>query len=209
MPIVIAPEDESFGINGPVDTALASQNQIGWLNFFRGFVSSDWGRVHPPIDILTLEDRRIKSDKFRKDLIKADQDYVILIWHSRNDVLHEVGSESLAIVHAASLNHSISQLYSLQSTFSPILQSYFTLPLADWLRRSPRQRKRWLQLARLATSHSSATGTTQQLLTTYFPHAPTLQVESSPSRTHLIVHPPVPPLRQQSSIQNFFCPTGA
>ena len=72
-------------------------------------MSLDWGRVHPPIDILTLDDRRIQSDKFHKDLITAPQDYVISIWSSQNEVLHEAGSESLTIVHA-SLNHSISQL---------------------------------------------------------------------------------------------------
>ena len=47
---------------------------------------------------------------------------------SRNAVLHEAGSVSLDIAHAI-LNNSITQLYSLQSTFSAIVQSCFATPL--------------------------------------------------------------------------------
>jgi hypothetical protein len=86
----------------------------------------------------------------------------------------------MAIVHA-SLNHSISQLYSLQSSFSAILQSYFRLPLADRLRQSPRQRQRWLSLVKLAPSHATSAGQNQQLISLYFPYLDAQQSEH-PSR---------------------------
>ncbi len=132
----------------------------------------------------------------------AAQDYTLAIWKSRNEVLHESGSDSLTIVHAA-LNHSISQLYSLQSTFSPILQSYFTTPLEEKLRQSPRKRQRWLRLARLATSHSSAIGKRQQLLSTYFPYASATH-EASPAPALLPVCPHVPSTMQQLPITPYF-----
>ena len=201
-PVVIEAEDDAYNINGPVDIAMASQHQIGWLHFFRGFVSVEWGNVYASPDILQPTDRRTQSAKLHKDLIMAVQDYAIAIWQSRNDVLHEAGSDSLAIVHA-SLNHSISQLYSLQFTFSPILQSYFTLSLEDQLRRSPRQRKRWLRLARLATSHASATGTRQQLLSTYFPHAPSAQV-NPPVLVSPALVPLAPKIFRQPSLSTYF-----
>jgi hypothetical protein len=207
--ISINPANALFGIQPAIDRAMASQTKIGWAHLFRGFVSIDWGHIYHASDLifLTPEDRRIRADKTLTEVIMAVHDYSLLIWKSRNAVLHEVGSDSLNIVHAA-LNHSISQLYSLKSTFSPIIQSYFTMPLEDLLRRSPRQRKRWLRLARLATSHSSATGTKQQLLSTYFPYAFTMpddtvvlpSTESSLSTT--------PKISRQLPITTYFAAPG-
>ncbi|KAI2513929.1 hypothetical protein MHU86_313 [Fragilaria crotonensis] len=82
--------------------------------------------------------------------------------------------------------------------------SYFTLPLETRLRQSPRQRQRWLRLARLATFHSSAKGARQQLLSTYFPYAQ-LQHEA-PSGPALLPsdQPSVPHILQQSSITSYY-----
>jgi hypothetical protein len=172
------PADEYLEIQPAIDLAVSSQAAIGWTNLFRGFVSLEWGNIHwSTATPLTAEEQRTRSEKALLPLIGAIQDYTIAIWRSRNSVLHEAGSDSRDIVHAA-VNQSITQLYNLQSTYSNILRSYFTMPLEELLRRSPRQRKRWLQLARLATSHSSLKGSRQQLISTYFPYAPTVREES-------------------------------
>jgi hypothetical protein len=196
--------DDDFAPRASIDRAMGSQNHIGWIGLFRGFVSREWGQFYHATDTTSPDARRTHSDKTLTEVILAVQDYSLALWQSRNAVLHERGSDSLLIVHAA-LNHSISQLYSLRHTFSPILQSYFTLPLEDRLRRSPRQRKRWLQLARLATSHSSATGTRQQLLSTYFHYAASRPVVL-PLSAHVTVPacPAVPSLLHQLPIDSFY-----
>jgi hypothetical protein len=201
-PLTLNPTDAAISIQGSIDRAMESQTQIGWPNFFRGFLSLDWGQVYSNTDTTPLDVRRQQSEKTLAAVIMAAQDYTLAIWRSRNAVLHESGSDSLDIVNAA-LNHSISQLYALQSTLSPVLRSYFILPLDDRLRRSPRQRKRWLRLARLATSHSSATGTRQQLLPTYFPHAPSTHVVSTVTLSTAACTT-VPPILQQLPINAFF-----
>jgi hypothetical protein len=208
QPIAIDPVEEAYGIQYAIDRAMDTQQQIGWLNFFRGFVSLDWGHIYSVETLVptTPDDRRIQSDKTLVAVIGAVQDYTIAIWKSRNAVLHEAGSDSLNIVHAA-LNASITQLYSLQPTLSPILQSYFTMPLENLLRRSPRQRKRWLRLARLATSHSSAMGTRQQLLSTYFPYAPSMHEDSAVSPVPG-EGPTLPSMSKQRSITSFFSVSG-
>jgi hypothetical protein len=86
------------------------------------------------------------------------------------------------------------------STFSPILQSYFTMPLEDLLRRAPPQRKCWLRQARLATSHSTAMGTCQQFLSTYFPYAPSVH-EGSAVSSSLVVQSSLPQMKKQISIK--------
>ena len=173
QPIALEPSDDDTDIQFAIDSAMQTQASIGWLNFFRGFVCMEWGHIYPifsPVQI-TPEDKRIKSDKALTAIIGAVQDYTIAIWRSRNVVLHE--AEGRDIVHAQ-LNQHIAQLYNIQPTFSTIVRSYFTMPLEDLLRRPPRQRQRWLRLARLATSHSSCRGTQQQLISTYFTYAPAL-----------------------------------
>ncbi|KAI2489686.1 hypothetical protein MHU86_24895 [Fragilaria crotonensis] len=205
--IVITPLDAALGIQVSINRAMASQHHIGWDNFFRGFVSLDWGHIYSLTNAtrLTLDANQVQATKTLTTVVMAVQGYSLAIWKSRNAVLHEAGSDSLAIVHAA-LNHSITQLYSLQHTFSPILQSYFTLPLVNRLSQAPRQRKRWLRLARLATSHASSKGTRQQLLSTYFQYngstQPTAPDASCPLPTSTILA--VPTILEQLPLTAFF-----
>ena len=165
---------------GSVDCALRTQCSIGWPHFFRGFISIKWGNIVTRLDSTSLDDRRSRATRSLTKAISSVQIYSYALWTGRNAVLHEASESSMAIVHA-SLNHSISQLYSLQSSFSAILQSYFRLPLADRLRQSPRQRQRWLRLVKLATSHATSAGQNQQLISLYFPYFDAQQSEH-PSR---------------------------
>ena len=208
---VITPVDEALGIQVAIDQAMTSQHHIGWVHFFRGFVSLDWGHIFSMTisTRLTLDERAAQAEKTLTTVIMAAQDYSLALWKSKNAVLHEDGSHSLMIVHAA-LNHSISQLYSMKHTLSPILQSYFTLPLEDRLQQAPRQRKRWLRLARLATSHASSRGTRQQLLPTYFPYDATTTAPTSDDHPLPLAVPiTVPPILKQRPLTAYFstsCP---
>jgi hypothetical protein len=175
-PVTLTPHPRNYP--GTVECALRSQLAIGWPQFFRGFISVEWGNIVTRLDNTSMDDRRSRATRSLATVIKSVQLYSHALWTGRNSVLHEHSESSLAIVHA-SLNHSISQLYSLQSSFSAILQSYFRLPLEDRLRQSPRQRQRWLRLVRIATSPATSAGQNQQLISMYFPH----------SGNHLIEHP--------------------
>ena len=156
-----------------LETAISSQAAIGWTNLFRGFVSSAWGFIYKAEDNCPVSaDNHSKAINHLALVIRALQDYSLAIWKSRNEVLHENSAQSCVIVHAK-LHQDISRLYSLQASYSPILQSYFALPLQDRLLRPLRHKQRWLRLATLATSHFSSQGSRQQLVTTYFPYAPT------------------------------------
>ena len=153
----------TVGLESSLNRALASQESIGWLNLFRGFVSVDWGHIYPVTDHTPVEERRERAKSQISSIIMALQDFSIHIWKSRNIVLHEAGSQGLASVHA-SLNADICQLYAIRATFAPIIQSYFTTSLEDRIRTSPRQRQRWLTLTQLATAHSSARGSRQAIV---------------------------------------------
>ena len=194
----------TLSVQSQIDCALTNQTAIGWLNLFRGFVSKDWGIFYSRHDVTPSDVRKSHTDKSLANIVRAVQNYSLVIWKSRNAVLHEANSSGSDIVNA-SLNRAITQLYAIQPTLSTILQSYFALPLADRLKCSPRQRKRWLRLAQLASSHSTSAGSRQQLLSTYFPYAPAAPVYASIAPTYVGV-PPVPPILHQRPIADFFTP---
>jgi hypothetical protein len=155
-----------------IDRAIQSQSDIGWLHLFRGLISFSWGTLFsdgPPQERQVAR-RSITTINHLAVVIRALQDYSLSIWKSRNEALHANTEESAAILHAQ-LNHEITTVYDLKATFSPILQSYFTVPLEDRLLRDRRQKQRWLRLVRLATSHATSQGSRQQMMSNYFPYA--------------------------------------
>ena len=155
-----------------IDRAVQSQSAIGWLNLFRGLVSSKWGLVVAITDSsYAREECTPQAINHLAVVIRSLQDYSLAIWKSRNDTLHQNAEQSSAILHAQ-LHHDITCMYALRDTFSPILQSYFSMPLEDNLLRSSRQKQRWIRLARLATSHATSKGSRQQVMSSYFPHQP-------------------------------------
>ena len=147
--------------------ALSSQLAIGLVNLFRGYVSQEWGHIYAASDTTPLSERHTRATSHTSPAVMAIQDYAIAIWQHRNSILHEAGSPGMASIHTT-LNHSIVQIYGLQKTFTPIIQSYFKLSLEDRLCTSPRQRARWLMLVQLATSHALARGSRQALVSHYF-----------------------------------------
>jgi hypothetical protein len=127
------------------------------------------------------------------------QEYSLALWNACNTVLNEHDSTTQVIVNAE-LNHAISQLYAQQSSFSPILQSYFHTPLEDFLKRPVRYRQRWLRLATLVTLHSSSSDSRQQLLSTHFPYVSPPEVINRPAVLHPTVIPGIPGILHQHSL---------
>ena len=167
-PVHICPGESSFSLS--INAALCNQTSIGWVNLFRGFVSLRWGGISDSHDTTTTSpDASLQAVVPRlATTVRALQNYTLALWVGRNAILHEHSLQSLSIVYAT-LDQDITQMYSLRDTFSDHLTSYFGLPLEDRLRHPPRQRKRWLRLVRLATSHASSLGRRQQLISIYFP----------------------------------------
>jgi hypothetical protein len=182
------PSDCSPGFNydTSVSVAVLSQTHIGWTNLFRGFISFDWAWVYPQSDTTPPSARRNVAIPILARTIRALQDYCFALWTGRNAILHENSAQSLSTVNAT-LDHDIAQMYSLRTTLSDHLGSYFQISLSDRLKQSPRQRTRWLRLVRLATSHSSSSGQSQQLISLYFPYVESTHLtlsRSAPTHIH-------------------------
>jgi hypothetical protein len=99
-------------------------------------------------------------------------------------------------------------MYALRDTFSPIIQSYFSLPMAERLLCSFRQKQRWLRLVRLATSHSTSQGSRQQVMSSYFRYVSSQSLTTAPLATHSTVTVPIiPSTLQQVPIRQYFRPS--
>jgi hypothetical protein len=96
-------------------------------------------------------------------------------------------------------------MYALRDTFSPIVQSYFSLPIEARLLRPLRQKQRWHRLVRLATSHSTMRGSRQQVMSCYFPHSSVQDTVSlAPHSTGPL--PVLPSTLQQVPITQYITP---
>jgi hypothetical protein len=196
------------GYQPSIDRAVQSQSMIGWLNLFRGLISVQWGLISD--DTANSQTRTDISQQEISHLalvIRALQDYSLAIWKSRNETLHNHAEQSRDIIHAQ-LHHEITNMYALRDTFSPIIQSYFSLPMAERLLCSFRQKQRWLRLVRLATSHSTSQGSRQQVMSSYFRYVSSQSLTTAPLATHSTVTVPIiPSTLQQVPIRQYFRPS--
>jgi hypothetical protein len=69
-------------------------------------------------------------------------------------------------------SNDIRRIYKLKESFADSAKQYFYLPLEQLLTRPPRNRQRWLHLARLVAARASGRGTGQQMLSTFYPYKP-------------------------------------
>ncbi len=67
---------------------LASQAQLGWTNFFRGFLCLKWGYIVTLPDPLSVSARKLAAVKYVASAIRAVQDYSLALWKCRNEQLH-------------------------------------------------------------------------------------------------------------------------
>ena len=193
-----------------IQRAIASQTVMGWANLCRGFVSIDWGLIYKDTDTTPPDNRRSQSVRLLPKYVKAFQNYALFLWKSCNDILHEAGSDGLAAVHA-SLNHDITQLYSIRATFNSNMQSYFAKPLDVRLRSTPRQRSHWLQLVGLASSHPTTTGPRQTVMMNFFQvhsecRTDTPRFGTDTPRIGAVTHTTVPAVLQQVPLTHYLTP---
>jgi hypothetical protein len=103
------------------------------------------------------------------------------------------------IVHAQ-LTADIRRLYKLKDLFPDSAMQYFHLSLVNILSRLPRNRQRWLQLARLVAARASDRSAGQQILSTFYPYKPSSSRARSTSPPTLAISP----ILQKLSLRSFY-----
>ena len=147
-----------------------------------------------------------KVTKFYTNLVYAIQQYSLILWAARNNILHNGTIESDAILNA-SIDAEINQIYWEKDKYQPNDRNYFCIPVENILRCNTRGKRRWLYLARVVSSQALKRAKTshkiQQPLQTFFPPKksttnPTTKTKQTPTPLVQLKH------YQQTSLASYF-----
>ncbi len=88
-------------------------------------------------------------------------------------ILHDTQLEFSRRMRDAKINNAIVKLYDKVESFLAEDRWYFDVPLAIWLRKPLRSRRRWLVNARILVDKSESRASIgQMMMNQYYPHLP-------------------------------------
>ncbi len=160
---------------------------IGWSNILRKFISLDWGS--------TYNDTAIHSDPLDTSIHKVNTHLAAVILFSLQDSWwprRAATTSYMRMVLCQSTGWIVSlyhhSLIALSPTFSPIIQSYFSISSVARILHSLWHKQRRLRLATLVSFHSTPHGPRQQVISQYCPFATTWTFPPAPLELHTTVH---------------------
>ena len=132
------------------------QAKIGWEHLFRGYPATLWALLPPhpshstycsASEQLAVNKRLSKHNNRIKSILREIFHFTHTLWKARCTILHSSELSILPILHAA-IDLDIKAIYALKDSYPPHIQRWMRIPLATILKRSPRARSNWLQMAR-------------------------------------------------------------
>ena len=131
-------------IEDMINQAFTNQQEIGWHNLLRGFISSDW-RLAQKKHFKQIKSERT-SEQWATKSIDALQTYTMNMWQYRNQYLH--GHKEHKQILRKELQVKVRKLYQHgDRKYIPKRVKIFTLPLEKRLNRSLNSLDRWVSLA--------------------------------------------------------------
>lgn len=148
--------------------AIHEQYTIGWMNLFRGYISSKWFKL--AASHMVNAEAPLQPSEGRRRLgviLQRIQLFVNHVWTGRNDMLHRRNKDEEArflSLEAAEIRHYFTQPHLL-----PVhTQHYCTGSVLHILRSSPANRRRWLRRVRRARADLITNQLRQARITSYF-----------------------------------------
>jgi hypothetical protein len=124
--------------------ASRHQNLVGWDNFLRGYISIYWRECQ----ILFYESsshRRLSSETWDTNLIKAIVTLYTSLWKDRNRVLHGSTRKEASILLRSRVLNQVRQLYKHPPQLAGQYSTVRSVPLEDRLKHSTTLLQRWLK----------------------------------------------------------------
>ena len=150
-----------------VQQSFIEQNDIGWDNLFRGYISKTWAKAFATRPNGHCQQQNIEN--YSNIIISVFQQYSISTWEARNKILHDNSPDNHALVNAT-INHKITNIYSSLPHYPLTLRDMQLFePLATLLGQSTRYRTQWLhQATMLLESSQRRSLLCQHLITNYY-----------------------------------------
>jgi hypothetical protein len=166
------PEDMTYEY---VESAIASQDDLGWINFIRGRHSNQWEEVYDSY----LDTRPQGKETYRTaqawaiNLVKASLTLLVEIWGARNDQFHhQPDEEGNLSPEIEAIHQRVREIYAEQTMYTrATLAKLFDLTIDQRLQQRPFQLVKWIQTVDM-TATARHDGQTQLIYAYYHPTRP-------------------------------------
>jgi hypothetical protein len=151
-----------------LETALADQKEIGWMNFIRGYTAKAWRTLasthmeHESIETLAEGHRRMGS------ITQKLHELITLTWKGRNETLHKDNTNQKVLVRTLE-DAEISEYFGHPDLILEHDRHYCTGSLSNVLKSKPSNRRRWLMRVRRSRAAMLQDHQRQQHITSFFP----------------------------------------
>jgi hypothetical protein len=147
--------------------ALKEQNQIGWSQGIRGYLSLTWRHMASDGIYDTDEFSESRGHQTMRLVLAALFKYTTTIWKTRNRVLHDDHSLDMRAIKDQEVA-VITDLYKNQDKIGATDRHYCERPLESILRKNPSSRRRWVRYMHRARTRYQSTIKHQPLITSFF-----------------------------------------
>ncbi|KAI2498729.1 hypothetical protein MHU86_15740 [Fragilaria crotonensis] len=151
-----------------IRAALSDQQEIGWDNAIKGYLSVEWRNMAEE-GLFDTDTSRSRLGYQRLQVIfKALHIYHQTVWKARNHTLHNTQTMEIRQIRDTEL-FEITDLYEKSDRLRAGDRHYCEQPLEEILKKSPSSRRRWLLLFMKRAIHRASTdGKRQTLMTSFF-----------------------------------------
>ena len=166
--VEIMASDFPIGNQSLIAEALRDQEEIGWPQALRGFLSSKWRML---ADQEGGNGQAGKEMHTMKTINIAIFEMSRALWLARNETLHGENSEELTSIRSAE-KAEMKALHSNPLDLPAGDRHYCEGSWASLMAKSPSVRRRWLRHMRMAKAKAIKEGAKQLAITEFFARAP-------------------------------------
>lgn len=131
-----------------LNLAIRAQNEIGWHNFFRGFIAKGFQYYYDEHN----RDRPMnyyQSNKWMIEMIKVAQQFVELQWSARNEKIHGIDAQTRLEARREKAMREIQQIYNLkpmmEQSVNQLDHLFLQKPIEDFKNKETKNLELWIQ----------------------------------------------------------------
>ena len=134
-------------LSSAIDSALQSQNALGWDKFLRGFISKDWGTAQELWYSTEQYDKRyFNRDRWTLHLQRGIHEFWFQLWDLRNKHIHGGTQQKDKKRRRHRLRARVRALYQQPRHILPVHErKIFRVPLMIQLKRGNEQLSLWIK----------------------------------------------------------------
>ena len=169
-----------------INSALADQSEIGWMNMFRGYLSKRWHQLAssyfgPDDDPNTIVHRNDGANRVHR-VMKTIHTLTTDIWTGRNEALHGANRDS-ELKRLSIIDSEITKLHSEAHLVLNDDRFYCETSLNRLLKGSLANKRRWLVRVKASRQRKASFLAQQPRITKFFPNASNSSTQQPIPRT--------------------------